>query len=626
MSEKCEFLENSENIVEELGECKQYAETSQFNGNMSLNNVFEVQVEATGIEEENLQNQSIAEQTLEDEVSTMRYQDVDALVRHEIKEVILKKETEKTTIAVATEKNNVILEQIKSLQDLRDDIGKETEELNIKVEIDKDEMQQLQKRIQYNKEIIEKLEGFTKTIIDGHKHQKHVNQHFTEKAADQKRRMTENEWEQKISKLKAAIARKEASIADIRGSTNDLKKRNLQLKAKLLERRKHLEKLKPQHQHIDERKGRVTVLRNRGKELEETLTNLGQEIQQTKVLKDQVKREMEECAEKLNLVVEEKRKRLSASLKTADVLKNKVQERNEEHDGLAKVLVSKEERNIQLDEERKQSMTTLKEVSEDLETKTMKWQRDTEVTEEKLKENQDKLSAKIKENDELHGGLETLKKQYVAVIEQKNEKLLLKVELKEKLKADEVVLDKIRPLDEKIAKKQKAIEELSRKIEGLSTDNRIVEMEKQKAYLISSTDYLTEKYENVKKQYDDAEIESKKMKEIQSSKVKTIKEKQEIRDNLQKELRELESSADYGEYSRTPPSILKSPSSQKKFPVSPKKVQFEGLSSYESSGSEPSTSQHTIVGKSFEEIMDEITAGVFKQPTKAAKKRKIDFE
>lgn len=94
MTEKYEFLDNSINFIEQLGEYEQYEETSQFNENLIASNNEEQEVEAVELEatdEQNLQNETVMEEPLEDEISTVRYQEVDTLVRHEIKEVIHKK-------------------------------------------------------------------------------------------------------------------------------------------------------------------------------------------------------------------------------------------------------------------------------------------------------------------------------------------------------------------------------------------------------------------------------------------------------------------------------------------------------------------------------------------------------
>lgn len=94
--------------------------------------------------------------------------------------------------------------------------------------------------------------------------------------------------------------------------------------------------------------------------------------------------------------------RLNASIKTADELKNKIQKSNEEYDRLVSILVSKEERNAKLDEEKEAGLTTLKELKEELEVKTKKWQQDIEVADKKLEESENKLTTMVEETNELN--------------------------------------------------------------------------------------------------------------------------------------------------------------------------------------------------------------------------------
>lgn len=129
--------------------------------------------------------------------------------------------------------------------------------------------------------------------------------------------------------------------------------------------------------------------------------------------------------------------------------------------------------------------------------------------------------------------METLRQQFEVKVGEKGEKVQQKLELKQKL-------DRMKLIDEKITKKRKAIDELSQKIENLPADERLQKLEKKRAYLISTNNYLTEKFENINKQVDDLKLQAKDMKE---SLEKSIKEKQGLRDDLVRELEELKRGA-----------------------------------------------------------------------------------
>lgn len=129
--------------------------------------------------------------------------------------------------------------------------------------------------------------------------------------------------------------------------------------------------------------------------------------------------------------------------------------------------------------------------------------------------------------------METLRQQFEVKVGEKGEKVQQKLELEQKL-------DRMKLIDEKITKKRKAIDELSQKIENLPADERLQKLEKKRAYLISTNNYLTEKFENINKQVDDLKLQAKDMKE---SLEKSIKEKQGLRDDLVRELEELKRGA-----------------------------------------------------------------------------------
>lgn len=67
-------------------------ETSlEFHENVNYNNFHEDEIEVEVTEDQNLNNETMEDQNLEHEISVMKYQEVDAFIRHEIKEMVFKK-------------------------------------------------------------------------------------------------------------------------------------------------------------------------------------------------------------------------------------------------------------------------------------------------------------------------------------------------------------------------------------------------------------------------------------------------------------------------------------------------------------------------------------------------------
>lgn len=118
-------------------------------------------------------------------------------------------------------------------------------------------------------------------------------------------------------------------------------------------------------------------------------------------------------------------------------------------------------------------------------------------------------------------------------MEEKEEKFQQRLEAERKL-------NRMKTLDEKIGRNQKVVDELAQKIEKLRTDQRLQDLEKEKAYLTSTSNYLTEKKENVKKEVEDLKLQAKNLKDTHGG---LIAEKREFRDSLLKELEELKDGA-----------------------------------------------------------------------------------
>lgn len=213
-------------------------------------------------------------------------------------------------MTVLREKKDILLQQIKNLNDLRDAADKENDQINIKLEVEKDELQLLQRQVLHGNEIAEKLEECMKSFADRFKELKFRDQQFAQKLEDQNRRIfcLKNDWEKRISGLKSKIDAKKS----LRSNTDDadqIKKENLLLKAQLLEKRKRLEDLQQQYEENKAKKSNLDSFKNIKLSLEDKLNDLNRAKQEFESLKLQNEKEMNEGTKNMELILQEKQNR-----------------------------------------------------------------------------------------------------------------------------------------------------------------------------------------------------------------------------------------------------------------------------------------------------------------------------
>ncbi|KAG5888093.1 hypothetical protein JTB14_021894 [Gonioctena quinquepunctata] len=157
---------------------------------------------------------------------------------------------------------------------------------------------------------------------------------------------------------------------------------------------------------------------------------------------------------------------------------------------------------------------------------------------------------------------ETLEKKikiYTDKLEEKNKIITTKMVLNEKVNLERQLEASIEQLDEQISLKKKKTEVLQGEVQRVIEDNSLQDLKKNKAYLISSRKYLTEKFDNITARQNQAKSSQEAVQNQNYNLKIRLEERQKVVMNLKKQLEELEATK------KTDPltSILKRPVNSK---------------------------------------------------------------
>nr|CAH7754796.1 unnamed protein product [Callosobruchus chinensis] len=435
-----------------------------------------------------------AENMVEQESTNLQYQDLDVVLREEIKQLSMTMENQVVTLSILEQAHKDIVGENAQIKEYIKELKAKEKQLNESIQQSANEIGNIYQTVQHHGKIVDQLKEFVGMIREV----KDLVQSRTNEFNESVKKLENdiNVWKgtmsTKISDLRNNIGAKKSSIAAM-DNDDDMTNKKI---AELREKRAGLE---------DRYKEALRVLEQRKENLKEPRVRIDEILDKSERLKADISN-LEDPSEQL---LRAKEKKIAAK-------ENKL------------LLINK------LDGVRKE------------------------------------CNAKMEEKSSL------LTKKYE----------LDKIQIEREFKSR-----KVRDLDESIELQNRKVDELDQKIAALELDDTLEKMEKEKAYLEASKNYLEQKFDKTKTEEDSLSnlVENLRKdntgvkekiaeKEAELSKIKAAKDTRTVDDQ---------------NTSRLNPGILKQAQCTKS-PVSPKKVTFTGVPSSESS-SDANASQTTQV-------------------------------
>nr|XP_023020054.1 protein CROWDED NUCLEI 1-like [Leptinotarsa decemlineata] len=543
----------------------------------------------------------IAEENLTQN-SLLKYQEVETIFRAEYKQIIFTQESDKTTFSILSEQKSDLFKQINDEKRQIEELDIENESLDRRVQLSNLEIRNLHQQVLGNEAIVEKLGEFVKTLKQ--KSQKNLN-----RAQDQKKKMGHSEnLKSRINQLETDIKNRRDEESHIKNDLQKQENENQLSKLQIAEHKESLSKLVHKYNEENDSKLKdINSLKERRKNLEDSLREKKALLEKYKIDISKSEDEHKININALNKQVEEKKGHLTHLQNQNCNLEDEIDVIKEETENLRNDLDQKLQTWDALKQKLAEQIESSKSKSSQLTLASEKYKElltnhkyETEPLEEKVRLLEE-------ENENLRKTFEVKLKEYADKLEEKNKAIERKLATDEKANQNRQLMLGIKQLDEKILLKKQKTDLLQAEVQKIIEDNLVQTLMINKAYLMSSQEYLSEKLENLQTVLNSAKNSCE---ETQNKKGFLESRMEEGSKNLASLKKQLEQ----------PTGILKTALNHKKNSTSPKKVQFVDVSSYESS----SLSGEVEKGITLDQIFENLQKSM--KPPQAIKKRSLNLD
>ncbi|XP_057651986.1 putative leucine-rich repeat-containing protein DDB_G0290503 [Diorhabda carinulata] len=488
----------------------------------------------------------------------LNYKAAEHLIQKKCKEFVEVQEIQNNTSQVLIQKNMCLLAQIKKEQKIVDDLKFEAEKISTQEMRSRDEIVEQQRYVENAVEIKEKLEEFIYTLSSRIDHVNSTLEETFEKVANQKEMFEKNKTTiSNIQYLQKALEDESSLKWD---EDNSDKKENLRLKQLILERKNYLETAKARF----EEGNKTQELNSQLKIKKEKLEN---KLKESKLKRTEIQNEIEQVTTAGNFILTNVQQEWETHKQRIISLENEISQKNIE---IADTIKSMEKIGEILREERLkfdeiQSKTAaFNQIIAEMETKLNSTSKEHEIEIDNIKKKIEEVeytnTSLNMENNKKMEELEQLVQIYSTKLEERNA-LIIQKETACKTKQLNLVNNEL--LDEQIKISQGKIQSVQEQTANISSEESIIELEKQNSYLETCKVYFDEN----KKILDHKKSEA----------VKTIdglvKEINGIKNSIQETEKNLK------ELTKPLTGILKKGNQKRNASVRPKIVQFVNISS-----------------------------------------------
>ncbi|CAH1155501.1 unnamed protein product [Phaedon cochleariae] len=509
----------------------------------------------------------------------LKYHEAETVVQCESKQIILTQESEKTTLLILGEQKKKLLQLINDQQKLAEELKIENEFSHKKIEQSKDELFSMQERVANNEVIVGKLSEFIRGMKSSYDNLNLKNAYYSKKASDQTKKFDnlQSSSRSKIDQLKMKIEEKNRLLNN---DNNALQNENLLYKQQIVQQREKLDQLDQQQKHKEMLEKQITSLKVKQRQLEELLAvkKANEEDLERNIL--QLKKDEAPLIDISN-ELEKKKSKLCLLSTNIDDIKEILLENHRINESKEKELEIKMQELCGVEDKMGILFEELKDRQSNINLNSELYEEELNSAKKPLDMLNNHISSLKEENNNLKLEQDLIIRQYTEKLEEKTQLIAMKCSFEEKLMAEQPIKANIQFLDEHIELEKSKVDKYQAKIEELSKDNYVHDLTKNKAYLISSKEYLTDKLENAKAELDTLKTSLSRAHEEQYKSEEDIEKKLKKIENLKKKL--LENNKEDIQRPDTPVGILKSTACAKPCPISPKKVQFVGVSSTDSS-------------------------------------------